>query len=251
MFAHGFGCDQSAWRQVAPAFENDYRVVLLDYTGCGRSAIASYSADKYASLEAYAGDILDVCLALDLSDVTLIGHSVGATIAMLAALECPELFTSVVMLSPTMSFINSEDYHGGFERKDIDEFLAMMDTDFSGWASAMAPVIMGYPSQPALGQELADVMADMEPDVARRFAQLTFLADYRDRIADLDVPTLILQSSDDVFVPEEAGRYIHEHLPSSTYRRLRASGHCAHMSEPREVIQEIRAYLDSDELRYF
>lgn len=249
MFAHGFGCDQSAWRSVAPAFEGDYRVVLFDYTGCGRSDHAAYDAEKYSCLEAYAKDILDVCLALDLSDVTLVGHSVSATIAMLAALECPELFTSLVMLSPCMSYINCEGYHGGFERKDIDELITMLEADPGAWACIMAPVIMGNPDRPDLGLELADIMAEMEPEIARRFGRLAFLSDYRELLAELDVPTLVLQSADDALVPEEAGHYIHERLPASTFRRLRASGHCPHMSESREVIREIRAYLGTDVLQ--
>ncbi len=251
MFAHGFGCDQSAWRHVAPAFEGDYRVVLFDHTGCGRSDLGSYDPEKYSSLDAYAHDILDVCLALDLSDVTLVGHSVGATIAMLAVLECPELFSSLVMLTPSMSYINCDGYPGGFERKDIDELLTMLHADFSGWAGAMAPVIMGHPERPALAQELADSIVDMDYEVGRRFARLTFLSDHRERLSDLDVPTLILQSSDDALVPEAAGRYIHENIPKSTFRILRASGHCPHMSEPREVIREIRAYLGANALQYF
>ena len=36
LFAHGFGCDQNMWRFVAPAFEDDYRVVLFDYVGSGQ-----------------------------------------------------------------------------------------------------------------------------------------------------------------------------------------------------------------------
>jgi sigma-B regulation protein RsbQ len=236
---------------VAPAFEGDYRVVLFDYTGCGRSNLAEYDADKYSSLEGYAADILDICLALDLHDVTIVGHSVSATIAMLAALECPEIFSSLVMVTPSMRYVNCDGYTGGFEHKDIDEIIAMMDVDYSAWATVMAPVIMGYPQRPALGQELADCMIDMEPEIARRFARLAFLTDYRDRLVELEVPTLILQSSDDALVPKEAARYIHEHLPNSTYRVLRAAGHCPHMSEPREVIREIRRYLGTTALQNF
>ncbi|MFL5607091.1 MAG: alpha/beta fold hydrolase, partial [Gemmatimonadaceae bacterium] len=91
-FAHGFGCDQNMWRFVAPAFEDDYRVILFDYVGSGRSDLGAYDAGRYSSLEGYAQDVLDVVNALDLHDVILVGHSVSSVIGMLAANREPERF---------------------------------------------------------------------------------------------------------------------------------------------------------------
>jgi sigma-B regulation protein RsbQ len=85
LFAHGFGCDQNMWRFVTPAFENEYRIVLFDYVGSGKSDIAQYDRERYSSLEGYAQDILDVCHALDLHDVIFVGHSVSSMIGVLAA----------------------------------------------------------------------------------------------------------------------------------------------------------------------
>src|SRR6202161_634890 len=42
MFAHGFGCDQNMWRFVAPAFEDDFKVVLFDHVGAGGSGLSGY-----------------------------------------------------------------------------------------------------------------------------------------------------------------------------------------------------------------
>src|SRR5919206_3580615 len=80
MFAHGFGCDQNMWRFVAPAFEDDYRVVLFDYVGSGKSDLREYSAERYASLEGYAQDVLDICAALDLKAIIFVGHSVSGVV---------------------------------------------------------------------------------------------------------------------------------------------------------------------------
>src|SRR5579859_3129398 len=60
LFAHGFGCDQSMWRLIAPAFASDYRTVLFDHVGAGKSDLASYSRIKYSSLSAYADDLLEI-----------------------------------------------------------------------------------------------------------------------------------------------------------------------------------------------
>lgn len=83
LLAHGFGCDQVMWRRIAPAFQDDYKVVLFDHIGAGKSDLSAYSTDRHGSLDGYARDVLDVCAALDLQDVIFVGHSVSATVGML------------------------------------------------------------------------------------------------------------------------------------------------------------------------
>src|SRR5688572_26295025 len=77
LFAHGFGCDQNMWRFITPAFEEEYRIVLLDYVGAGKSDLTAYDPVRYGSLEGYTQDILDVCEVLDLSHTIFVGHSVS------------------------------------------------------------------------------------------------------------------------------------------------------------------------------
>lgn len=74
MFAPGFGCDQSVWNAVAPAFEEDHRVILFDYVGSGHSDLRAYDLNRYQTLDGYAQDVLDVCEALDLEE-TVFGRS--------------------------------------------------------------------------------------------------------------------------------------------------------------------------------
>src|ERR1700709_1257086 len=78
LFAHGFGCDQHMWRSVAPRFEDDFRVVLFDHVGAGESDLSAYDPARYATLNGYATDILEICRELDLRDVVFVGHSVSA-----------------------------------------------------------------------------------------------------------------------------------------------------------------------------
>ena len=60
LFAHGFGCDQNMWRYVTPAFERDYRIVLFDYVGSGKSDLAAYDVARYSTLDGYAQDVLEI-----------------------------------------------------------------------------------------------------------------------------------------------------------------------------------------------
>jgi sigma-B regulation protein RsbQ len=245
VFAHGFGCDQNMWRFVAPAFADDYRIVLFDYVGSGGSDLAAYDPERYASLDGYAADLLEVCRALELERVILVAHSVSAMAAVLAANREPALFDRLVLVGPSPRYINdaADGYVGGFERADIEGLLETMDKNYIGWANFLAPAIMKNPDRPELAGELTESFCSTDPKIARRFAEATFFADNRADLAHLRVPSLIMQCSDDIIAPREVGDYLHQRMAGSTLALLQATGHCPQMSDPAETIAVIRQYL--------
>jgi len=243
LFAHGFGCDQHMWRFVAPAFEADHRVVLFDYVGAGESDAAAYDPDRYGSLEGYAEDVLEICRTLELEDSIFVGHSVSSMVGALAAAREPGRIGKLVMVGPSPRYIDDDGYRGGFTRADIDELLASLDSNFLGWSSAMAPVIMGNPDRPELGAELTDSFCRTDPDIAARFARVTFMSDNRSDLAEVRVPTLVLQCSDDAIAPDAVGDYVHRAIPGSRFVRLAATGHCPNLSAPEETVDAIRAFV--------
>src|SRR3954465_2045915 len=195
LFAHGFGCDQNMWRFVAPAFEDAHRVVLFDHVGAGQSDVSAYDRKKYATLDGYATDVLEICRDLQLSDVIFVGHSVSAMIGVLAANREPDRFAGLVLLNPSPRYIDDAHYRGGFSRADIDELLESLDSNYLGWSAAMAPVIMGNPDRPELGQELTNSFCRTAPAIARQFARVTFLSDNRADLPRVGTPALVLQCS--------------------------------------------------------
>ena len=244
MFAHGFGCDQNMWRFVAPAFEADYKVVLFDYVGSGKSDLDAYQPERYARLEGYARDVLEICDALELTDVIFVGHSVSGMIGALASIERPELFQSLVQIGPSPCYINDQpDYFGGFDRADIEGLLDMMDKNYIGWANFLAPAIVKNAERPELGAELEESFCSTDPQIARRFAEATFYADNRADLPKVVTPSLIIQVTDDAIAPVAVGEFMHRQMPNSRLSLLEASGHCPHMSHPRETIQIIKEYL--------
>jgi sigma-B regulation protein RsbQ len=243
LFAHGFGCDQNMWRFVAPAFEDDHRVVLFDHVGAGGSELAAYDAQRYASLDGYADDVLEICRELDLRDVIFVGHSVSAMIGVLAARREPDRFARLVLVGPSPRYIDDGDYVGGFSAEDIEGLLESLESNYLGWSGAMAPVIMGRPDRPELGEELTNSFCRTDPEIASAFARVTFLSDNRADLAQVRTPTLVLQCSDDVIAPDAVGEFVHRAVPGSELVRLRATGHCPNLSAPEETVAAIRAYL--------
>ena len=243
LFAHGFGCDQTMWRYLTPAFENDYKIVLFDYVGSGKSDLSAYDVGRYSSLDGYAQDILEICHALDLRDVIFVGHSVSSMIGVLAANQEPDRFERLIMVGPSPRYINDNDYVGGFERADIEGLLELMDKNYIGWANFLAPVIMKNDGRPELTEELTESFCSTDPRITRRFAETTFFADNRADLPRVKVPSLILQCSQDAIAPEQVGTYLRGALSQSTLRLMKATGHCPHLSHPEETIEAIKSYL--------
>jgi sigma-B regulation protein RsbQ len=231
------------WRFVAPDFEVDHRVVLFDHVGSGGSDLSAYDRQKYGSLRGYASDLVEICRELGLTDVVLVAHSVSAMIGVLAVAQAPELFGALVMVGPNPRYVDEDGYTGGFSRADIAALLESLDSNHLGWSAAMAPVIMGNPDRPELTAELTNSFCRTDPGIAQQFARVTFLSDNRADLGAVRIPTLVLQCSADVIAPDAAGQYVHERIPGSVLTRLRATGHCPHLSAPEETTAAIRAFL--------
>lgn len=242
VFAHGYGCSQAMWRHVAPAFESDHRVVLYDNVGAGGSDLSAYHPGKYDSLEGYATDLLEILAHLDLRDAVVVGHSVSAMTAVVAANRDSSRIGALVLVGPSPRYVDAPGYSGGFTQDAIDGLLDSLDANYTGWSQSIAPVIMGNPDRPALGRELTDSFCSIDPTIARHFARVTFLSDNRRDLADVIVPTLIIQTQDDVISPTAVGRYVHDAIPGSVLREIPVSGHVPHLSGPAEVIAAIREF---------
>jgi sigma-B regulation protein RsbQ len=243
IFAHGFGCDQNMWRYVTGEFKDEFQVILFDHVGAGLSDAAAYDTQKYSSLNGYADDVLEICLALGLKDVIYVGHSVSAMIGVLAALKQPKQFKKLFLVGPSPCYINQGEYSGGFDRKDIEELLESLDSNYLGWSANMAPVIMGNPEQPELGEELKNSFCRTNPEIAKHFARVTFLSDNRKDLPNLQVPAVVLQCSEDLIAPLSVGEFVHQQIPQADFYQMNATGHCPNLSAPEETIQAIKAHL--------
>ena len=245
VFAHGFGCDQHMWKDVAHQFEADFQVVLFDHVGAGDSDLSAYDSAKYSTLNGYASDLVEIGDALNLQNAVIIGHSVSAMIGALASIRRPDLFDEIVMVGPSPRYINDGDYLGGFSEAQIEELLSFLDENHLGWSAAMAPQIMGNVDRPELGERLTKSFCATDPEIAREFARVTFYSDNRKDLPNVTARTLILQCQQDIIAPEAVGEYVHSNLPNSEYRLLKATGHCPNLSAPDEVTNAIRDFLKS------
>lgn len=244
LMAHGFGCDQRIWRFLQPLICEGYQQILFDYVGSGQSELAAYSVQRYQDLQGYAQDLIEIMQVLDLQNVVLVGHSVSAMIAMLAAKAMPERIDSLVMICPSPCFLNHPpDYIGGFEPADLQELLDLIDKNYLGWANYLAPLVIGSENSQQLIGELTDSFCSTDPLIAKTFAKATFFADLRKELSHIEQPTLILQSKVDSLASTEVGRYMSRMIPVNQLEIIQAKGHCLHMTHPEQVWLAIQQFL--------
>ncbi|MGX0965302.1 sigma-B regulation protein RsbQ [Bradyrhizobium japonicum] len=243
IFAHGFGCDQNMWRFVAPAFEKDFMTVVFDHVGAGGSDLSAYDSAKYSTLSGYAKDVVEIGTELGLRDTVFVGHSVSSMIGVLAARQAPGMFGKLVLIGPSPRYIDDDGYVGGFSAQQIEELLRFLDSNHMGWSMQMAPMIMGNPDRPELGQELTNSFCSADPEIAKAFARVTFTSDNREDLAEVSLPTLVLQCSEDIIAPPEVGEFVARNIPNSRMIVLDATGHCPNLSAPEEVVAAMRPFV--------
>ncbi len=243
VFGHGFGTDQNGWKDILPAFEAEYRLVVYDNVGAGGAEPAAFSPNKYDTLKTYADDLIDICDALELRNVIMVGHSVSGMVSLLASLKRPDLFSKLVLIGASPRYLNDTDYVGGFDQATLDAFYAQMATNYFAWVSGFAPAAMANPDRPALAQSFAETLQAVRPDIAQSVARVIFQSDYRERVPLLEKETLLLQAGNDIAVPMEVAEYLHRNIPRSTLKVVNAEGHFPHISAPQEVIDALRTFI--------
>lgn len=243
VFAHGFGCDQTMWRAVASPFADSARVVLFDHVGSGHSDSAAFDPARHGRLEGYAADLVEIIDAVGLGPVIFVGHSVSATIGVIAANQRPDLFASLVLVCGSPCYIDTDDYRGGFALADVEDLLDLMSKNMIDWSAQMAPSVAGTQA-PGAQADWAASVCRLDPAAARAFARATFLSDHRAVYAAVHVPTLLLDSLDDALAPSFVGAWMQANIPDCERIVLPTEGHSPHMTAPDITLAALARHLD-------
>jgi sigma-B regulation protein RsbQ len=243
VFAHGFGTDQTAWEQVVESFKKDFRIVLYDNVGAGKSDPAAFSPNKYDNLDAYAADLINLCDALGVRDAIVVAHSVSAMVSSLAAIKRPELFSKLILVGASPRYLDDGEYHGGFDRPSLDGLFGAMDNNYFAWVSGFAPAAMRNADRPQLAEGFAASLSAIRPDIAQSVARVIFQSDYRHILSQIDKPTLLLQTKTDIAVPGAVAEYLQSHIRNSKLEVVNAEGHFPHISAAGEIIKAIEDFI--------
>ncbi|KAL5706912.1 putative esterase d14l [Ranunculus cassubicifolius] len=247
VLGHGFGTDQSVWKHLVPHLVNDYRVILFDNMGAGPTNPDYFDFDRYSTLEGYAYDLLAILEELQVSSCTYVGHSVSGIVGVIAAINRPDLFTKLILVSASPRYLNDVDYYGGFEQEDLDQLLDAMSSNFKAWCSGFAPLAVGGDMDSVAVQEFSRTLFNIRPDIALSVAQTIFQSDLRNILGLVTVPCHILQSTKDLAVPVVVSEYLHRHLGcESIVEVMPSDGHLPQLSSPDIVIPVLLRHIRCD-----
>jgi len=239
LLLHGFGCDQTVWDGVRAELNADFRCISLDLVGCGHSDRSAYDADRYAELDGYAQDVAEALLVLKPETLTIVAHSIAAMISLAALQRIGRRVRQLIMVCPTPRMIDDLNggYHTGFSERDIDELLDLMAQNLEGWAGVVAPLAVG---NEAHADSFAERLLRNDPVIAQQFAELIFRGDFRYLLRDVRDSVLVVQCTDDAFAPLDVGRYVAAQLPQGRLLTLDVTGHCPHLTNPKQLAAVIR-----------
>jgi sigma-B regulation protein RsbQ len=243
IFVHGFGTDQTAWEHVAKTFLAEFRLILFDNVGAGKSAAEAFAQHRYLNLLGYVNDLLDICEALQLADTILVGHSVGGMIGVLAAIEKPHFFSKLVLIGASPRYLDDENYHGGFSESDLNAVYRTMISDYKQWVDNFASQAMDNPDRPCLALYFAATIKSIPFDFALTIICSIFQSDHRAALCKLDKPTLLIQSKQDFAVPLEVAEFMQQNIKGSRLSVINAKGHLPHISAPDIVTAAIDNFI--------
>ena len=246
VFVNGLGYDQSFWRVVASHFAHDYRLVLFDHVGAipANQAVFKKHPVRYLNVGGYAADLLEIKAALNLTkDTILIGHSLGAMTALLACVEDPIWARQLVLIGASPCYANTGDYKGGLSKDDINAIYSALQSNYRAWAVQLAAMAMATPESPALIDTFAGSLSSIPPEMMLTVLCSVFQMDYRPALRKVSVPTLVIQSKTDIFVPPQVAQFLQSEIPNAQLKTIAATGHLPHVSAPESVIAAISEFI--------
>ena len=243
VFLHGWSLGKEAFGRQRRALSDRYRIVVPDMRGHGNST-AFGSGD---GIDTLAGDLERLLVELDLTDVILVGWSMGALVAW-QTVEGPQRgrIRGIVTIDMVPRVLNGEGWqHGlraGTHLYDVDIDLTKMRDDWRAFTRAYVPMVFaGGESieRSELINEMLELVADNDLESMTNLWHALVHADFVDTVQRLEVPTLITYGALSQIYTEEAAAWMDEHMPLSRRLCFAESGHAPHLEEPEEFNQAL------------
>ncbi|MET9489062.1 alpha/beta hydrolase [Nocardia sp. NPDC006630] len=248
VFAAGWVLNADMWEYQVPFLvQHGYRCILLDRRGHGRSDRPSGGYD----VDTRADDIAALIEHLDLTDVTLVGHSAGgAELVRYLARHGERRVSRIALLAPAIPFMTqTEDNPAGVPPELLEASMAELDADRPKWFAARA---QGYFAT-HLGNNVSAAVIDFEvqrclsasPYATRQVQRDLLASDHRPDVACLTIPFLLLHGLVDQSIPIEVSSYQAIKLaPHAVLKEYPTAGHGLYISHAAQVNSDILEFIE-------
>jgi 3-oxoadipate enol-lactonase len=219
VFLHGVGSDKSVWRPQLACFGRTRRAVAFDYPGYGDSDPATEATTR----DDYALAIIAAMQAAGIDRAHICGLSLGGVVAIAMHHAAPQRCASLIL---------ADTFAVHPEGRAIYARSLSGSRDLPAMAEARVDVLLAHPSDPEVRREVVDTMARIDPAAYRIGAQAVWLADQRDRVSEVQVPTLIVCGEDDKPTPPDLSRELHRAIAGSRLVMVAGAGHLTNLERP-------------------
>ncbi len=204
---HGWPLSHSMWEpQVAPLVEAGYRVISYDRRGFGDS---DKPWDGY-DYDTFAADLQALLLGLDLSDVTLVGFSMGGgeVARYIGRYGTDRVSKAVLAGAVTPYLLKTDDNPDGVDGNVFDGFISEIQKDRLGFLGGFNKMFVNWDdAKPPISQEQLDyslsIASFASPRGTERCVSAFGTTDFREDLAKMTVPTLLIHGDSDAIVPLE------------------------------------------------
>lgn len=230
VFLHGVGSDKSVWRPQLDHFGRERRAIAFDYPGYGDSDIAPEGTTR----DDYAAAILSAMKELGISRAHICGLSLGGVVAIAMHAAAPEACASLILAD---TFADHPDGQAIYDRSQAaSENMRVL-------AESRVDVLLAQPTDPAVRREVIETMARIDPAAYVIGAEAVWLADQRERVHDIRVPTLVLCGTEDKVTPPALSTALHRLIPASQYQAIERAGHLINIERPHEFNTFVGAFI--------
>jgi pimeloyl-ACP methyl ester carboxylesterase len=228
LFVHGWQANRLVWREVIEALGPGIHTIAVDLRGFGDSR----EAPGPFRLERFAADLQELTDALELPEVIVVGHSMGATVGLRFAIDAPEKAGKLVLIAPVPAG------DGEYSEKG-KAFLRSTARDPIAARTWLTRTFAGAPNEAHLNFVCA-AAANAAPEAVLESLHSWTSADFADATRGISAPSLVVAPEHDN--PERVERKVAALLPNSRFILLPNSGHYAILERPMAIAELIAEF---------
>lgn len=235
---HGIGGDGESFRSQLEVFAPRHRCIAWHMPG-----YADSPALPELSIATLAESLVTLLDHLDLSQVHLLGHSIGGMIALECAAHYPERLRSLILSATSPAFGKPD---GEWQRQFLAARLGPLDAgqSLADLAPGIVAALVGEHPEPAGVAQAEHCMARV-PEAAYRAAMQALMGfDRREVLAQIAIPTLVLAGEHDTNAPAGMMAKLASKIPTARYHCLAGAGHLAYLEQPAAFNGALEVFLN-------
>jgi pimeloyl-ACP methyl ester carboxylesterase len=235
VFSHGLFMDETMFDPQVAALRDRYRCIAWDERGHGQTGDTTEPFTYWDSAE----DLAALLGSLGVERAVLAGMSQGGFLSLRCALRHPELVRALILID-TQAGVEDPDRLPGYQVM-VDNWVA--NGPDQPTLDIIAGLILGEGYPAAEWQEKWTRQSN--ENLVTVFTTLVTREDLHDRLAEIDVPALVIHGEADASIGLEIGRNLADGLADAEFVIVPGAGHAANLTHPELVNPQIERFLAS------